>query len=503
MDQGSMAQGQFLINLKLKKVNRNIYKIIPVLLLSGVLLSCKKDFLHVIPKGELIATTTADYTLLMNSVRFYQYTNGLPTLLLGDDIVAEESYFQYATSGAKQLFDYQGVIYKVGDTPWELQLYLNNLYACNKIINEVMNSTEGTDAQKKSLLAEAQATRAWINFQLINLYGKPYLATTSSNDPGFPIIETADIAQNSFSRGTVQEMYDFIIKDLTAAIPALPVQNTFRTRMSRPAAEGILGKVYLFMGKNSEALSQFNAVFADMSGISTPPRLYDYNVELGPGGSFLPAGMFGPNYPGNDPTNMTESMLAKTSNAGDYSGVGFGTDGLELNPTTQALFGSSDLRLQLYADHFMYGSTLPAGRIVKYAQQYAWIGLELPDLYLMRAEVKARLNDLAGAQSDVEYLRRNRMPASDATVPSPIAGDQTALIRFIIEEREREFAEEGYRWFDMRRLSVDPIFSGATYIHTLYTLAGGTTTYPMPPERLVMQLPPSIMAANPSFTNNP
>lgn len=484
-------------------MNRNIYKIIPVLLLTGALSSCKKDFLHVVPKGELIATTTANYALLMNSVNFYQYVNGLPTLLLGDDIVAEESYFQHVSASAKQLFQYQGVIYKVEDTPWELQNYLNNLYECNKIINEVMTSTEGTDDQKKSLLAEAQATRAWINFQLINFYGKPYLATTAGNDPGFPIIETANVARNSFSRGTVQEMYDFIIKDLTAAIPQLPVQNIIRTRMSRVAAEGILGKVYLFMGKNSEALSQFNTAFTDMSGIPATPRLYDYNVELAPGGSFLPVGMYGPNYPGNDPTNMTESLLAKTSNAGDLMGTGFGTDGLELNPATQALFGSSDWRLQLYADHFMYGSTLPAGRIVKYAMQYAWIGLQLSDLYLMRAEVKARLNDLPGAQSDVEYLRKNRMPASDATVPSAIAGDQPALIRFIIEEREREFAVEGYRWFDMRRLSVDPIFSGATYTHTMYTLAGGTQTYPMPPERLVMQLPPNIMVANPTFVNNP
>lgn len=484
-------------------MNRNIYKIIPVLLLIGALSSCKKDFLHVVPKGELIATTTADYTLIMNSIKFYQYTNGLPTLLLGDDIVAEESYFQYATASAKQLFQYQGVIYKVGDTPWELENYVNNLYTCNKIINEVMASTEGTDDQKKSLLAEAQATRAWINFQLINFYGKPYMATTASSDPGFPIIETADVSQNSFTRGTVQEMYDFIIKDLTAAIPALPVQNVVRTRMSRVAAEGILGKVYLFMGKNSEALTQFNTAFTDISGISTPPRLYDYNVELAPGGSFLPAGMYGPNYPGNDPTNMTESLLAKTFNAGGYNGNGFGTDGLELNPTTQALFGSSDLRLQLYTDHFMYAPTLPGGRIVKYAMQYAWVGLQLSDLYLMRAEVKARLNDLPGAQSDVEYLRKNRMPASDATVPSAIAGDQTALIKFIIEEREREFAIEGYRWFDMRRLSVDPIYSGATYTHTMYTIAGGTTTYPMPPERMVMQLPPNIMVANPNFVNNP
>ncbi|MDH7459960.1 RagB/SusD family nutrient uptake outer membrane protein [Chitinophagaceae bacterium 26-R-25] len=482
-------------------MNKKIYKITSLLLLVSIC-SCKKDFLNVVPKGSLIATTTADYNLLMNSISFYQYNNGLPTLLLGDDVVAEESVFQYQSASSKQLFQYQGIIYKIDDTPWEIQNYMGNIYACNKIINEVMTSTEGSDTQKKSLLAEARATRAWINFQLINFYGKPYVASTANTDQGFPIITTADVSQKTFSRGTVQEMYDFIMKDLTAAIPDLLSESSIQTRLSRTAAEGILGKVYLFMGKNNEALTQFNAAFAGIAASAKPAVLYDYNVTLAPGGSFLPIGFFGPHYPGNDLTDMTESILAKSSVSGISSYNGYSTRGLELAPPTQALFGSSDLRLQLYANHFDDGSPVPAGRIRKYAFQYAWVGLQLSDLYLLRAETRARLNDLPGATADVEYLRKHRMPQPDAVVPAATAVDQTALIKFIIEERQREFAQEGYRWFDMRRLSVDPIFSGAAYAHTLYTINGGTQTYPMPAIRLVMQLPPSIMAANPNFTNN-
>lgn len=483
-------------------MKKNLYKIVWVFLFSGVIFSCKKDFLQVVPKGVLIPTTTSDYDLLMNSNKFYQYTNGLPTLLLGDDIVAEESEFQYQSASSKQLFQYQGTIYKIDDTPWEIQNYMANMYACNKVINEVMASTAGTDAQKKSLLAEARATRAWINFQLINFYGKPYLASTAGTDPGFPIVEIADVSQKSFSRGTVQGMYDFIIKDLTASIPDLPVQSVIQTRMSKTAAQGILGKVYLFMGKNTEALTQFSAAFAGLAASTTPAVLYDYNVTLAPGGSFLPISFFGPNYPGNNVADMTESVLAKNSVSGSNSHNGFKITGLELSPVVQALFGPSDLRLQLYANYFDDGSPVPDGRIRKYALQYAWIGLQLADLYLLRAEARARTNDLAGAKEDVEYLRKHRMPMADATVPSATASDQTALIKFIIEEREREFAQEGYRWFDMRRLSVDPIFAGTTYTHTQYTIAGGIQTYPMPPARMVMQLPPSIMAANPGFVNN-
>jgi hypothetical protein len=96
------------------------------------------------------------------------------------------------------------------------------------------------------------------------------------------------------------------------------------------------------------------------------------------------------------------------------------------------------------------------------------------------------------------------MPVADAVVPSAIAGDQTALIKFIIDERIREFALEGYRWFDMRRLSVDPIFAGMTFTHTMYNADGTTTVYTLrQPDRLVMKFPKNITDANPNMPDNP
>jgi peptidoglycan/xylan/chitin deacetylase (PgdA/CDA1 family) len=132
------------------------------------------------------------------------------------------------------------------------------------------------------------------------------------------------------------------------------------------------------------------------------------------------------------------------------------------------------------------------------------MGLQLPDLYLLSAECKARLNDLQGATADIETLRKNRMPATDAAVPATIAGDQTTLIRFIFDERVREFAAEGYRWFDMRRQSVDPLFAGQVFTHTLHKADGTIVTYTLKqPNRLTLQLPPTLVNANPGMPNNP
>ena len=191
---------------------------------------------------------------------------------------------------------------------------------------------------------------------------------------------------------------------------------------------------------------------------------------------------------------------------GSYSGNQFANNGLVLDPKFAVLYGSTDWRLQFYSANNPDGSPNPGGRLRKNGVTYSRCGLQLPDLLLLSAECKARNNDLSGAKTDVETLRKKRMPVADASVPSATATDQTALIKFIIDERVREFALEGARWFDMRRLSLDPLFSGMTFTHTLYNDdAGNTSTlYTMDqPNRLTLQLPPYITAANPGMPNNP
>jgi len=466
--------------------------------------SCRK-FLEVVPKGQQIAATVGDYDLLMNNADLYQYLyNGggwVAPSLMGDEVAAEQNYFNSIQVNSQRMFQWAAVIYNERDNAPDLTTFLANIYICNKVINEVTGSSGGSKSQKLSLQAEAMATRAWINFQFINYYAKPYKDSVSAaSDPGFPIITAADVVQTGYVRNSVQEVYNAIIKDLKSAIAGLPIENTLPTRMNKAAAEGILGKVYLFMGRTGDALPLLDAAFLDNAASSRPARLYDYNVEFGPGGSFLPIMWNGPQSPFTNFNDFTESIVAKTFTNNTATGY----NGNVLTPQTAALYDSTDLRLMFYSPTYVDGSPNPGGRLRKYGVQYTKFGMELSELYLLRAECKARLNDLAGAITDVQALRQSRMPAPAAMVPAATAASQPALIRFIIDERTREFALCGYRWFDMRRLSVDPLFSGQTFTHTLYLSSGGTTLYTLDqPNRLVLQLPPNIMNSNPGFTNNP
>lgn len=483
-------------------MNNQTLKITGSILLLLVFFSCKKDFLNIVPKGNKIASTVSDYNLLLNDENFYQQLSGgwQSAMLMGDEVSAEENLLVSSAVESQRLFQWEDVIFEPRAYAQDLSLNLGALYVVNKTISEI-GEAEGPEAQKIQLKAEALANRAFLYFQTVNLYCKPYNPATASSDPGFPIIKEPNALERSFPRGTLQQNYDFMIADLQEAINQLPLKVGSRTRFSRAAAEGILGKIYLFAGRYQEALTMFNACFADMQGMGV--RLYDYNVELAPGGSFLPISTYGPNGPANNLNDFTETILARTFYGGEFQGNGFGNDGLVLSEAAEALFQPQDLRLSLYAATFKDGSPNPDGRLRKYGQQYVKYGLELSELYLLRGECKARLNDLAGAKADVEALRIKRIPAPAAAVPAQISQNQNALIRFIVDERIREYAFSGYRWFDMRRLSADPLFSGLSYTHTLYKESGTAAIFKLRPERFVLRFPQTITVENPQLNNNP
>ncbi|WP_346318430.1 RagB/SusD family nutrient uptake outer membrane protein [Chitinophaga sp. YIM B06452] len=486
--------------------------LISIFMLGG-LIACKKSWLEIVPQGSLVATTTQDYNKLMNDPDFYIYynTGGWgEAQLMGDEVAAETPYFVNKSPIRDALFQWKDSVYPLpGETPFALNVNLRLMYELNKIVDEVMSSEGGSEAQKKGIRAEAMATRAFTIFNLANFYCKPYSASTAGSDLGFPYSDVPDVNKKDFKRGTLQGTYDFITKNLQDALTDIPAKQPIVTRMSRPAVEGLLGKVYVFMGRYSEALPLLKDALAHVAE-NGQTSLYDYNQTLASGGAFMPIDpVAGPNGPNLNLLDLRESIVSKIYGSGFYSGNQTGSDGLVLTPQAQALFGPNDMRLLFYTNKNPDGTLNSAGRLRKYGMpfqtfQFSRFGLEISELYLLLAECKARTGDLGGAVTDAQMLRRHRMPVADAAVPAAIAGNQAALVKFIIEERIREFAMDGYRWFDMRRLSTDPLFAGTVYVHTMYNADGSTSVFTLPqPNRWVLKFPRFFTDANPDMPDNP
>lgn len=84
-------------------------------------------------------------------------------------------------------------------------------------------------------------------------------------------------------------------------------------------------------------------------------------------------------------------------------------------------------------------------------ESYAhWMVYRYADILLMKAEA---LNELGNGQEalDIVYVIRNRARALSATNNNPTPTDRIDVGNFILQERAREFAFEGKRWYDLLR----------------------------------------------------
>jgi len=461
--------------------------------------SCKKEFLEVVPTGRLIAEKTLDYDQMLNSSDLVLYSLAGFYAIMGDEVAARDPFFGTRPLKDQRLFRYEDEIYNPNEDPAELSALTRTLYMVNKIINEVPESKGGTDEQKRGIRAEALTCRAWVYLHFANLYTKPYNATTAATDLGFPIILEADINKAPYTRSTVKELYDFMVGDLTTAIPDLSGNITSRHRASKAVASALLAKVYLAMGRHTEALAASNAAVAALTAnTGLPARLYDYNVEMVAGGALFSTTMSttGPAQP-TLPNNI-ESIYGKQDlNAT----VGNTVNHFVLRPQTASLYGATDLRRRFYnSTNLAY----PAGALRRLGPLLQPTGMNVPEIYLMRAECRARANTLYGAGSaaeDLLFLRQRRMPAAGAAVPSGLT--QTQMLQFVMDERLRELAFSGARWFDMRRMSVDPLFSGVSFTHVVHLADGSTQNHPLRPERFALKIPKRILADNPGMEDNP
>jgi len=72
-------------------------------------------------------------------------------------------------------------------------------------------------------------------------------------------------------------------------------------------------------------------------------------------------------------------------------------------------------------------------------------------MHLIVAEAKISRNDLTGAAADIKALRDIRFDAAQAL---PVYGSQQEAYAALLNERRVEFAFEGHRWKDIKRLGV-------------------------------------------------
>ncbi|OMQ07799.1 RagB/SusD family nutrient uptake outer membrane protein [[Flexibacter] sp. ATCC 35103] len=317
--------------------------------------------------------------------------------------------------------------------------FYKTIYNANSVIEGINKSKTLTEASGKRWIAEAKFLRAYSYFYLTNLWGD------------VPLILTTNVDQTALApRNPQAEVYNQIVTDLQDATAELPVDytkyNAQRIRATKWAAEALLARVNLYLGKWTDAATHASAVIAQNSTYK------------------MITGLTSTNSPFIADNNEAIWQIPYFNVIYTYEGGAlFTAAGTYMLRKGNTLFETGDARKTNWTGSVVAadGTTFIAPR--KYKNAYAASPserstvLRLAEVYLIRAEARVKSNDITGAQQDINVIR-NR-----ALLPSTTLTDPNQLLALISLERERElFAEFGQRWLDLKRSGIIDQVLGAT-----------------------------------------
>ncbi|WP_298715310.1 RagB/SusD family nutrient uptake outer membrane protein [Chitinophaga sp.] len=469
--------------------------IICILALTG----CEK-FLNIKPKDKFIPTTVTDFENMLNSGTMVNFGDQYWDLMSDDAFLPEGepgNLFTKQQPYGRRIYKFDKNPYDQGSNDFLWSEGYKRIFYCNTVINSIMEATEGTDANRKAVRAEALLGRAMEHLQLVNTYAHHYNAATAASQPGIPIALIGDISAK-FVRNSVKEVYDQILADGHAAVADLPLKNKLtKFRASRAGGYALLARTYLFMGDYANAKKNADLAIG-LQGQLTDMNTYQVIIP-GPFPNIPGAPLGWTNIP--DAQKNPETIVARHF----LRPFGLGMD-VCASPELTALFTNDDKRWTLY-----YADGWPPAPPFNYMNRYGvkiflrgdyynnYLGVA--EMYLVRAECLAREGKKAEALADINKLRQHRItPAAYvAYTPGDFGDDNERVLRFVLEERRRELAFTGMRVIDLKRLNKEPRFA-KTVKHT----AEGVEYELLPnSDQYLRQLWPNATVFNPDWPLNP
>ncbi|OZI09793.1 RagB/SusD family nutrient uptake outer membrane protein [Siphonobacter sp. BAB-5385] len=333
----------------------------------------------------------------------------------------------------------------------------------NMAIEGISKSQGMTEAGKKQLLGESKFWRAYALFHLVNYFGDVPLTVSSDEflNAGLPRTPAAQV--------WAQVITD--LKDAKASLPTAYI-GSLRTRINKHTASALLARAYLYTKDYTNAAAEASEVIGSGTyslGDLSATFINNSNETIFQTATLLGFTRLGANYRTSNP-NVAPGFVLKSNFVRSFE--------------------AGDKRRTAWVDSMTIGSTVYQ-RINKYKLQTATAGNEnnvmfrLAELYLIRAEAQANLNQFTTAKADLDIVRnRAGLPASTATT-------QSALLAAILQERKVElFGEFGHRWFDLKRTNqADAVLAP---IKPGWKATG-----------VLMPIPSVQIQANPVLTQNP
>lgn len=439
-------------------------------ILPALLLNSCRDYVEVEPVGNnRILKYTSDFRGLANNYNDISGSGGI-YLLASADVDFPTAYQNGVSAIWGNSYTWQDKIYdpSQGDSDW-IGLY-KAVYYSNVIIDGVMSSQNGTEAEKKEIYAEAFVHRAFAYLQLVNTYGPQFDPASANSEKAVPLLIKPELF-SSLDRSSVQQVYDQIISDLTSAL-ANDIQDSppFNVLPSKRAVYALMARTYLYMGsyqlslENAQKALDMQKGLIDLNSFASP---YSYPVLI----------------------ENPEVIFSKTLFL-SYNGAPLAQDLL-------SSFSPDDLRYNYFTapgNNFYPTHTGRSFGIFTYSYSNGInVGVSVPEMYLIAAECCARTGQPQKAVEYLNILRAKRYKANTAYQVN--AATNAEALNLALAERQKELIGRGFRWFDQRRLNLDPNFQ-KIYTRVLkgqtYTLLPNSDGYVFPINQNYIDLNPEL-----------
>lgn len=429
-------------------------------------IGCTNEWLEVKPtKKSEIPNSLSSALALLDNARYMNDNIYSPLgVVSSDNLIALESGFQRFSNLNKNIYLWRSDMYEghvLINDHWSF-MYKVILYAnlALEVLNDLNPNTEAELEQIEIGRGRAHFFRGYAFYHLTMLYGDVHLPEYQVNGLGIPLRLTSDINVVS-ERSTIQGSYDQIFEDLKLAATLLTDYSEVNRRPTRPAAYAMLAKTALQIQDFASAKA-----YAD-SCLQIYAEVVDYNLVEDSAVPF-------------DETNA--EIIHFTTMTGNSL---TGESNIEVNPDLYHLYQDTDLRKSLFFKENNGRISFKGG--YSYDGFYnTFNGLTVPEMILIQAECNARLGLVDEARKSLSNLIRNRyIDGKELEIPS----DGSELLLFIFDERRRELAFRGVRWYDLRRLNLEEEFQ-TTLIRSLEGI-----DYVLPPNdpRYLLEIPPTVI----------
>lgn len=453
----------------MKKINIKIYVVL--ILFFGLNYSCSDDFVEVKPTSD-------------NSEDFFNSEEDYQNALIGAYDLLQSTYLNAmlgeiasdnTLAGGESATDVLG-IQEVDDmihTPLNAQLrdIWSWMFAGVNRANYILEFKDKIDfAGKNEVLAQATFLRAYYYFELVKWFGDVPLSVDKRILFG---------EQFNIDRTPKAEVYAQIEADLMYAADNLPYVQTVPGRVTKGAAQALLGKAYLYQNKFDQAatvlenlivngpydlVSDYKSIFEE-AGENNIESVFEVQYFDGQGAGFgclqcsegnVAVGFSGvrayagPDYTPGFSFNVPVQEAVDAFQAGDLRKDVAILDIVAWASSTGATYGEGYEHTGYFNRKYIprtRNSNAQGDRNLTNPNNYR--AIRFADVLLMAAEAFNRSTTPNDAKA-LTYLNRVRERAFGNSLNN-LTSTGTTLYDNILQERRVELLGEGHRFFDLVR----------------------------------------------------